>query len=150
MSSTNRPSTFPAPVIQPAAEFTDELSAKIQRLLDDDLSFVERHLAEDGNDLDTVKRVSHEFRRFAALHLIAEQELVPTEAVDGFWHTFLVFTKQYQSWCDRHFGATLHHNPRHASGSGWDRTVVLMKEVFGLDWEKAAKAAWCTSAVLRP
>lgn len=32
--------------------------------------------------------------------------------VDNLWHTFLLFTKEYQKFCDEMFGTFIHHNPK--------------------------------------
>ena len=31
--------------------------------------------------------------------------------VDGVWHEFILFTKQYQNFCQRFFGTFIHHTP---------------------------------------
>ena len=31
--------------------------------------------------------------------------------LDEMWHTFLLFTRAYQDFCERHFGFFLHHQP---------------------------------------
>lgn len=31
--------------------------------------------------------------------------------IDAMWHTFLLFTKDYAEFCDRHFGFFIHHYP---------------------------------------
>jgi hypothetical protein len=31
--------------------------------------------------------------------------------IDEMWHTFLLFTRPYQAFCQRHFGFFLHHRP---------------------------------------
>lgn len=36
---------------------------------------------------------------------------MPSEAVDIAWHEFLLFTKEYQTFCNRGIGRFLHHTP---------------------------------------
>jgi hypothetical protein len=36
------------------------------------------------------------------------------EKIDRMWHAFLLFTMDYADFCDRHFGAFLHHVPDEA------------------------------------
>ena len=43
--------------------------------------------------------------RFA---LAVTQEI---RVIDEMWHTFVLFTADYQDFCDRHFGCFLHHLP---------------------------------------
>jgi hypothetical protein len=33
------------------------------------------------------------------------------EKIDWMWHTFLLFTRAYAEFCDRHFGFFIHHTP---------------------------------------
>jgi hypothetical protein len=33
------------------------------------------------------------------------------EKIDWMWHTFLVFTRDYAEFCERHFGLFIHHVP---------------------------------------
>jgi hypothetical protein len=33
------------------------------------------------------------------------------EKIDWMWHTFLLFTRDYAEFCDRHFGLFIHHVP---------------------------------------
>jgi len=36
---------------------------------------------------------------------------MPSEAVDTAWHEFILFTRQYATFCDKAFGRFLHHTP---------------------------------------
>jgi len=36
---------------------------------------------------------------------------MPSEIVDVFWHEFLLFTREYQSFCQKGIGRFLHHTP---------------------------------------
>lgn len=33
-------------------------------------------------------------------------------AIDEMWHTFLLFTRDYAAFCEKSFGAFVHHHPR--------------------------------------
>ncbi len=39
---------------------------------------------------------------------------MPSQAVDDAWHEFILFTRQYQRFCDRSLGHFLHHTPAEA------------------------------------
>jgi hypothetical protein len=43
---------------------------------------------------------------FAQIPLASEAQVI-----DQMWHTFLLFTKEYFEFCDRHFGFFIHHLP---------------------------------------
>ncbi|NEQ78503.1 MAG: hypothetical protein F6K23_39250, partial [Okeania sp. SIO2C9] len=34
-----------------------------------------------------------------------------TKLIDEMWHTFILFTKDYQDFCEKYFGYYLHHYP---------------------------------------
>ena len=46
----------------------------------------------------------------------AGQKMVsmPSQIVDDAWHEFILFTREYQEFCDRAFGYFLHHTPAEA------------------------------------
>lgn len=52
-----------------------------------------------------------EFLRFCALLTVTDEVLSPGPLVDGFWHEFLLHTRDYANFCERHFGCFLHHDP---------------------------------------
>lgn len=42
---------------------------------------------------------------------------MPSQAVDEVWHEFILFTKQYEEFCNNAFGRFLHHTPAEAMSS---------------------------------
>jgi hypothetical protein len=42
---------------------------------------------------------------------------MPSQVVDDAWHAFILFTRGYQSFCQRAFGRFLHHTPAEAMRS---------------------------------
>ncbi|GEM_PF-239711 len=42
---------------------------------------------------------------------------MPSQVVDVAWHEFILFTRDYQSFCRKAFGRFLHHTPTEAMGS---------------------------------
>lgn len=42
---------------------------------------------------------------------IAKSLGMPSRAVDGAWHAFILMTREYASFCERAFGSYLHHTP---------------------------------------
>lgn len=57
--------------------------------------------------------VSRALRQFFLAYLMSDRNYVamPSQIVDDLWHEFILYTKHYQSFCDRAFGAFLHHAP---------------------------------------
>jgi hypothetical protein len=60
----------------------------------------------DANDLYA------DLMRFLYLCGTESKVLAPSERIDLAWHEFLLFTKEYQRFCQRMFGFFIHHNPR--------------------------------------
>jgi len=59
------------------------------------------------------------------------------------WHTFLLFTRDYATFCETHFGAFLHHVPDEAVEEGALRERISRQ--FGLVYDllgEATLTAW--------
>jgi hypothetical protein len=80
---------------------------------------------------------------------------VPTPAIDEAWHVFLLFTKDYMSFCDQYCGGYMHHQPH--LGKPTDITLELvaptidhMAEAFGgppsRNWDYVSLPAWQAAA----
>jgi hypothetical protein len=52
-------------------------------------------------------------RQFFIAYLMSGKQYVsmPSQAVDELWHAFILYTREYQSFCRRAFGTFLHHAP---------------------------------------
>ncbi|MGL4241661.1 MAG: glycine-rich domain-containing protein [Beijerinckiaceae bacterium] len=57
--------------------------------------------------------VSKGLRQFFNAYLRGGRRNVsmPSEAADVLWHEFILYTKEYQAFCDKAFGQFLHHTP---------------------------------------
>lgn len=57
--------------------------------------------------------VSHGLRQFFLAHLKSGRKYVsmPSQAADELWHEFILYTKNYQLFCQKAFGRFLHHTP---------------------------------------
>lgn len=65
-----------------------------------------------GWSLEYTKRVASEYEKYLILckeH--PEEALVPSAAVDDFWHFHILDTQKYQEDCQIFFGYFLHHFP---------------------------------------
>lgn len=59
---------------------------------------------------------------------------MPSQAVDVAWHEFILFTRQYESFCYQTFGRFLHHTPAEAMDS-----QVSAQEGIKLAWKLSCK-----------
>lgn len=86
--------------------------------------------------------VREEWARFA---LLASGNKVPmlSRQVDEFWHTFLLFTRDYDTYCEQFLGQKLHHQPIEP-GNGCPQIcqrpaqmafIKMYKEQFDMDPE---------------
>ncbi len=61
-----------------------------------------------------------------------DKRFVPSPMIDTGWHAFLLFTKEYQKFCDGIAGHFLHHEPKDGSKistiATYHDTVVFMKK----------------------
>ena len=66
-----------------------------------------------------VNKVMDGLREYFHLCNIAGKRMVsmPSQAVDVAWHEFILFTKQYETFCTNAFGRFLHHTPAEAMTS---------------------------------
>ena len=57
--------------------------------------------------------VSRGLRQFFIAYLMSGKKYVamPSVAADSLWHEFILYTREYQSFCRRAFGGFLHHTP---------------------------------------
>ncbi|GAB2867703.1 hypothetical protein GCM10027277_40990 [Pseudoduganella ginsengisoli] len=57
--------------------------------------------------------VSHGLRQFFLAHLKSGRMYVsmPSQVADDLWHEFILYTKNYEQFCNKAFGRFLHHTP---------------------------------------
>ena len=60
---------------------------------------------------------------------------MPSIAVDGAWHEFILFTRDYAQFCDRGLGRFLHHTPTGGSAAPDPRNA--MRDGYVLAWHHA-------------
>ncbi len=82
---------------------------------------VYRELAKRYAFLDEgqVDRIVRGLREYFHLCRLSGDNMVsmPSEAVDMAWHEFILFTREYQEFCDKALGCFLHHLPAEAMKS---------------------------------
>ncbi len=81
-----------------------------------DFEMVKRKLQDPeegkGWDVETCLEAELEYRRFLALKLAyPNEDIVPNQVVDVFWHQHILDTMSYVRDCDAVFGQFLHHYP---------------------------------------
>lgn len=92
-----------------------------------------------------------EFKKFVALAGIYEDKIsMNSEKVDAVWHQFILFTREYQTFCNDFLGQFLHHVPKTSftplAEGGKEKFVRLYQKTFGKIpkiWEIASES--CSS-----
>jgi hypothetical protein len=103
---------------------------------------------------DRAQILEIECKRFLYLAaIIPYLEHAPTKPIDEYWHTFILFTREYTNFCRTVAGAYIHHKPLGAADhqAVFDRTHDLIAALFGdfehkALWELPAPATSCCSA----
>lgn len=128
----------------------EKFVAKVQQLDACDLDFViERLKTVEMWTHESAVEARDDFIKFVSLSFILDETeaAIPSKAVDGFWHSFLLFSRKYSQWCESIWGAGgfLHHEPGHRSDGSWERTVSLVGDTFGelnVDWKDQALSCY--------
>jgi hypothetical protein len=59
-----------------------------------------------------IDQAIEEFRKYLKLVALGHRSIgMNSREVDEVWHTFILFTRDYMSFCDRVYGSYLHHQP---------------------------------------
>jgi hypothetical protein len=82
-------------------------------LAEERLEYVGWKCIEEGTiPARSVLTAEREFRRFMALVVLGYSPLgMLGRVVDEFWHQFILFTREYETFCRRVFGFFVHHQP---------------------------------------
>jgi hypothetical protein len=78
------------------------------------LDFVEQRLIKKGGfDEATAKIAVEELKKFLYICAVEDDKPIAmiSPIVDEAWHTFILFTKEYESFCCNIVGRFLHHRP---------------------------------------
>ena len=114
--------------------------------------FIQNYAFPKGLDVRLLKRRSEltpaqvalvfdGLRQYFEISLDAQKRLasMPSQVVDDLWHEFILYTRNYQTFCNRAFGRYLHHTPADAMSTpgaqseGLRRTWWLACKLEGID-----------------
>jgi hypothetical protein len=102
---------------------------KLSRIEDYDLDFLCDYLKKHKSHLiasHLVDEAVYEFRRWIALKLLGFADLrMVSQEMDEVWHTFILFTKDYQQFCETAVGRFIHHYPK---GPEPERRAVFVSQ----------------------
>lgn len=52
-----------------------------------------------------------ELLKFFHVISLSKRQCTPSLVIDNIWHEFILFTREYQAFCNEHFGRFIHHSP---------------------------------------
>lgn len=92
--------------------------ARFEEALDYEAPFLIEKLLKEriSESRDDAEALFIEFKRFVVLDRTHPEKgwEIGSRRIDEVWHQFILFTAQYQSFCERYFGGFLHHFPSNA------------------------------------
>lgn len=99
---------------------------------------LKRYQKETGLSPDVVHEHERELKRFLAIAAIYPEESIGMKGlIDELWHTFIIFTKDYENFCHQVAGRFIHHVPLvseedgRQGSSGYKRMMELYRFHFG-------------------
>jgi len=100
--------------ILPNVSLTSNQLRKVRAIESYDLWFVVERLKQDGTiEPYLIDEVITEFKRYMALVALEHKGLAMiSRKIDAVWHSFILFTFEYQHFCKQVFGKFIHHAPQ--------------------------------------
>ena len=94
----------------------------IRRAMEFPMEYVTTRYAEDQElPVEVAREHERELRRWLAL-CAARGGYAMRGPIDEFWHTFIIFTKEYSEFCEQVAGQFIHHVPKTAAQGEEDPT----------------------------
>lgn len=120
-----------------AKEFST-VAEKVKALESESLERVIWRLVEqDGCTEEDARALRIEFLRFFSIAFVSDKQISPSPLVDKFWHAFILHTRDYEDFCNRHLGHFFHHEPKDhthtksaADPSPGLYTKAMIEEIF--------------------
>ncbi len=125
-------------------QFQAELYQRLQDFeLDDptqEFGFIRHLMKNHGWTEHYAHKAIAEYKKFAFLTVVADHQVVPSDAVDQVWHAHVLLTQSYwEEFCPLILGKKLHHHP--ARGGKTERaefhnlylqTIASYQQYFGI------------------
>ncbi len=76
---------------------------------------IDRFVEATGISAKEARAIFRELLRYLWFNVEAKPPVNPVSVIDEMWHAFLVYTRDYEAFSKRYFGAMVHHVPTPAS-----------------------------------
>ena len=134
---------------QALASTDEDFRQFLSELSNEDLSDIVEQLAIDKQITTGEANVYREnFLRFIALTKLTGKSLSPDRKGDAFWHTFIVNTRQYAEFCEKYFGAFIHHEITKRPENNRVPAKGPLPETAELMWDNFAVVANCNNTCM--
>jgi hypothetical protein len=96
---------------------------------------IEFYARYNGWDRSMCEKVRFEYERFMELRA-TNSNLSPSDQIDKFWHTHILDTNSYLTYCLTQWKRVIHHNPAEAQDQlaraiRLSNTLIAYKEKYG-------------------
>lgn len=72
---------------------------------------IEKIQKESNYSKEKAVEIFRDTLRYLYLSVVAEESISPTKMIDMGWHHFILFTKDYEDFCEKYLGQFVHHSP---------------------------------------
>src|SRR4029079_4720599 len=72
---------------------------------------VERIAYDLKFSVEKAQELFEDLKKFLCVAAVSNENTVPPPFIDEAWHSFILFTKDYQLFCEKYFNNFLHHLP---------------------------------------
>ena len=115
-------------------------------------ALLRRYMKEQKCDQALAEQAFVSTKQFLFACATAPHPCSPSLAIDGMWHEFLMFSKEYYDFCMLHFGKMIHHHPTERMMiENYQATRKTAERMFGpLDerfWPKMRRSARARAAL---
>jgi|CXWL01.1.fsa_nt_gi hypothetical protein len=95
---------------------------------------LERFTRDYGNAEVEADRVFESFKQFMVACIVADGPKTTSPTIDDMWHTFVLHTRDYRTFCDEYLGGFIEHEPVHDGGApeNYRATRDLTFRIFGM------------------
>lgn len=74
-------------------------------------SVLENYIKTENVSLEKANVNFNALKDFLKLTVKTKKPCFPSKELDGIWHTFIMFTREYQEFCNNYLGNFVHHIP---------------------------------------
>jgi hypothetical protein len=82
--------------------------------------------------MNDAERTFAAFKQFMVVCAVKPGPKITSDPIDRMWHSFLLFTKDYNAFCEQYLGRFIHHEPfEKAAPTTYLETRAFAAEYFG-------------------